>query len=54
VVLDLDVLGSLYLGAHRARSFAAAQRLWAVDSQTLDAVDHAFGSENHAQMGWGF
>ncbi|MCQ4120670.1 enhanced intracellular survival protein Eis [Rhodococcus tibetensis] len=54
VVLDLEVLGSLYLGAHRARSFAAAHRLWAVDSQTLDAVDLAFGSENSAQMGWGF
>ncbi|MDV7353586.1 enhanced intracellular survival protein Eis [Rhodococcus oxybenzonivorans] len=54
VVIALDVLGSLYLGAHRARAFAAANRLWAVDSSTLDALDRAFGSEYSAQMGWGF
>ena len=54
VVLDLDVLGSLYLGAHRARTFAAANRLWAADADVLDRFEHAFGSDRDAQMGWGF
>ena len=54
VVLDLDVLGSLYLGAHRARTFAAANRLQAADPGVLDRVDHAFGADRDAQMGWPF
>ena len=54
VVLDLDVLGSLYLGAHRARTFAAANRLQAADPDVLDRVDHAFGADRDAQMGWPF
>ncbi|MFC0448471.1 enhanced intracellular survival protein Eis [Rhodococcus jostii] len=54
LVLDLDVLGSLYLGAHRARTFAAANRLWAADADTLDRFDSAFGSDRDAQMGWAF
>ncbi|AOW92824.1 GNAT family N-acetyltransferase [Rhodococcus sp. WMMA185] len=54
VVADLDVLGSLYLGAHRARTFAAAHRLWADTPETLWAVDHAFDSNRSAQIGWPF
>ncbi|WP_072688551.1 enhanced intracellular survival protein Eis [Rhodococcus marinonascens] len=54
VVVDLDALGSLYLGAHRARTFAAAHRLWADTSETLRVVDHAFDSDRSAQMGWPF
>ena len=54
VVLDLDVLGSLYLGAHRARTFAAARRLRTDGPETLESLDRAFGAERSAQMGWAF
>lgn len=54
VAMDLDVLGSLYLGAHRATSFARAHRLWTHDDETLRRLDLAFTSERPAAMGWPF
>ena len=54
VSMNLDVLGSLYLGAHRARVLAAGHRLWAKDSETLRAFDLAFQTDRAAEMGWGF
>ncbi len=54
VQLDVSVLGSLYLGAHRASSFAAAQRLRCNDSRVVTALDRAFASEIPAELGFGF
>ncbi|MBX7448976.1 enhanced intracellular survival protein Eis [Mycolicibacterium sp. 3033] len=54
VHLDVSVLGSLYLGAHRASSFAAAQRLRCNDSRSVDALDKAFASDVPAELGFGF
>ncbi|MEV0948784.1 enhanced intracellular survival protein Eis [Rhodococcus sp. NPDC049939] len=54
VVVDLDALGSLYLGAHQARTFAAAHRLWTDTPEALWAVEHAFSSNRGAQVGWPF
>ncbi|MFC7448124.1 GNAT family N-acetyltransferase [Rhodococcus daqingensis] len=52
--LDLDVLGSLYLGGHRARSFARAGRLWTRDEAVLDRLDLAFGTDREPFAGWHF
>ncbi|WP_025347044.1 GNAT family N-acetyltransferase [Nocardia nova] len=54
VELGIDVLGSLYLGAHSARIFAAANRLHARDSRVLAAMDHAFRAEREPVLGWFF
>ncbi|MEC3955235.1 GNAT family N-acetyltransferase [Nocardia sp. CDC153] len=52
--LGIDVLGSLYFGAYRARTFAAANRIQAKDPATLRAFDEAFTSERDAELGWFF
>jgi predicted acetyltransferase len=52
--MGLDVLGSLYLGAHRASSFAAANRLHAKDSDLVARLDAAFATEVPAKLGFGF
>jgi predicted acetyltransferase len=52
--MDLDVLGSLYLGAHRASSFAAANRLHCKDSRMVQRLDAAFASDVPAELGFGF
>lgn len=52
--LDLSVLGSLYLGAHRASAFAAANRLRCNDSRVIGELDAAFASDVPAQLGFGF
>ncbi|PIB80348.1 enhanced intracellular survival protein Eis [Mycobacterium celatum] len=52
--MDLDVLGSLYLGAHHASAFAAANRLRAKDSALVRRLDAAFVSDIPAQLGFGF
>ncbi|NEW38882.1 GNAT family N-acetyltransferase [Nocardia cyriacigeorgica] len=52
--LGIDVLGSLYLGAHPARGFAAANRLRTKDSGVVRAVDQAFAAERDAELGWFF
>jgi predicted acetyltransferase len=51
---DLSVLGSLYLGTHRASAFAAANRLRCNDSAIIAGLDAAFASEVPAQIGFGF
>ena len=51
---DLSVLGSLYLGTHRASAFAAANRLRCNDSAFIARLDAAFASEVPAQLGFGF
>jgi predicted acetyltransferase len=54
VQMDLDVLGSLYLGAHKASSFASANRLHTIDSDLLARLDAAFVSDVPAVLGYGF
>lgn len=53
VTTDLSVLGSLYLGAHRASAFAAAHRLRA-DPAVVAALDAAFATDVPAELGYGF
>lgn len=53
VHLDLSVLGSLYLGAHRASSFAAAQRLHC-SAALARQLDAAFATDEPAELGFGF
>ncbi|WP_405488699.1 GNAT family N-acetyltransferase [Nocardia sp. NBC_00511] len=52
--LGIDVLGSLYFGAYRARVFAAANRIQAKDTVVLREFDDAFASERDAELGWFF
>jgi predicted acetyltransferase len=52
--MGLDVLGSLYLGAHKASSFAAANRLHASELSLIARLDSAFMSEVPAVLGYGF
>ncbi|MFC9993420.1 GNAT family N-acetyltransferase [Nocardia sp. NPDC127526] len=52
--LGIDVLGSLYFGAHRARVFAAANRIQAKDATVLRAFDEAFATDRDAELGWFF
>ncbi|MDT5244965.1 MAG: hypothetical protein QOD36_2341 [Mycobacterium sp.] len=54
VSMDLDVLGSLYLGAHKASSFATANRLHSNDSGLARRIDAAFVSDVPAALGYGF
>ncbi len=54
VYMGLDVLGSLYLGAHKASSFASANRLHTNDSGLLSRLDAAFASDVPAVLGFGF
>ncbi|BBY27159.1 enhanced intracellular survival protein Eis [Mycolicibacterium sediminis] len=54
VSMDLAVLGSLYLGAHRASTFAAANRLRCDDPAVVARLDAAFACEVPAQLGFGF
>jgi predicted acetyltransferase len=54
IQMDLDVLGSLYLGVHRASSFAIANRLHCNDSRTIQRLDAAFASDVPAALGFGF
>ncbi len=54
VDLGLDVLCSLYLGAHRATSLAAAGRLRCCDDALVRRLDAAFVSDVGAQIGYHF
>jgi predicted acetyltransferase len=54
VQMGLDVLGSLFLGAHRASAFAAANRLRCNNSGLIRRLDAAFVSDVPAQLGFGF
>ncbi|KUI37125.1 enhanced intracellular survival protein Eis [Mycobacterium sp. GA-2829] len=51
---DLSVVGSLFLGAHKASAFAAAGRLRCADGALLPLIDAAFASDVPAQLGFGF
>ena len=52
--LDIDVLGSLYLGAHRASTLAAANRIRGGTPERLARLDAAFGSDVPARLGFHF
>jgi predicted acetyltransferase len=52
--MGLDVLGSLYLGAHRASTFVGANRLRSNDSGLTQRLDAAFISDIPAKLGYGF
>ncbi|MGE2722225.1 enhanced intracellular survival protein Eis [Mycolicibacterium celeriflavum] len=54
VQVDHDVLGSLYLGSHRASAFAAANRLRTNNSEVVARLDEAFASDVPAELGFGF
>jgi predicted acetyltransferase len=54
VQMDLDALGSLYLGTHKASSFAIANRLHTNDSGLLSRLDAAFANDVPAALGYGF
>ena len=54
VHLDVSVLGSLYFGAHRASSFAAARQLRCSDVELVIALDRAFATDVPAELGFGF
>jgi predicted acetyltransferase len=54
VQMGLDVLGSLYLGAHRASTFVGANRLRSSDSGLVRRLDAAFISDVPAKLGYGF
>jgi len=54
VSIDLDVLGSLYLGSHRAAVLAAANRLRSNDSELIAQLDTAFASDVCAEIGFSF
>lgn len=54
VELDLSVLGSLYLGAHRASAFATAGRLRYAKPDHLVTLDSAFASDVPAELSFGF
>ncbi len=51
---DLSVLGSLYMGGHRASAFASAHRLRCNDSGLVAALDAAFATDVPAKLGYGF
>lgn len=54
IELDLDVLGSLYLGSHRPESFVAANRLRGKDSELVQRLGAAFASDVPAELGYSF
>jgi predicted acetyltransferase len=54
VALDLGVLGSLYLGVHRASAFASVNRLRCNDSGLIRQLDSAFATDIPADLGFGF
>lgn len=54
IELDLDVLGSLYLGSHRPESFVAANRLRSNDSEVVRRLGAAFESKVPAELGYSF
>lgn len=54
IALDIEVLGSLYLGGHRATAFAAANRLRGNDSVLIAQLDRAFAADVPAELGFPF
>jgi predicted acetyltransferase len=54
VAMDLDVLGSLYLGVHSAATLAAANRIRGADQESMARLDAAFRTDVPAQLGFHF
>ena len=54
IQLGLDVLGSLFLGAHKASSFAGANRLRTSERGLIARLDTAFVTDVPAVLGYGF
>jgi predicted acetyltransferase len=54
VWMDLDVLGSLYLGVHQVVPLALANRVRATDPTVLPRLEAAFLSDVPAHLGFGF
>jgi predicted acetyltransferase len=54
VWMDLDVLGSLYLGVHQVVPLATANRVRANDPTVLARLEAAFLSDVPAHLGFGF
>jgi predicted acetyltransferase len=54
VQMDLDVLGSLYLGVHQVAPLAMANRVRATDPTVLPRLEAAFLSDVPAHLGFGF
>ncbi|WP_243858720.1 enhanced intracellular survival protein Eis [Mycobacterium sp. DL440] len=54
IELDLNVLGSLYLGSHRPEAFVASNRLRSKDSAVVQRLGAAFASDVAARLGYGF
>lgn len=54
IELDLDVLGSLYLGTHRPEAFVAANRFRSRDSEAVRRLGVAFASDVPAELGYSF
>jgi predicted acetyltransferase len=54
VWMDLDVLGSLYLGVHQVRPLAMANRVRAADPSVLARLEAALLSDVPAHLGFGF
>ena len=51
---ELSVLGSLYMGVHRASAFATVNRLRCNDSGVVAQLDAAFAADVPAELGYGF
>lgn len=54
LAFDITVLGALYLGAHRAKSLAAANRVRVEDAGALVTFDEALATERAPELGWFF
>lgn len=54
VTTDLDTIGMLFLGAHKATALARANRLQTKDFDVLHAIDAAFATDSPAELGYGF
>jgi predicted acetyltransferase len=54
IEMDLDVLGSIYLGAHSVTELAAANRVRCHDRRLLLRADVAFRSDVPAELGFHF
>jgi predicted acetyltransferase len=52
--MNLDVLGSLYLGVHRPSVFVHSHRLHSNNSGLIQRLDAAFASDVPAELGYGF
>lgn len=52
--LGLDILGSLYLGTHKASSFSGANRLHASEHSLIERLDVSFSTDTPAVLGYGF